>query len=154
MSDDNADLTGDSPAKPPALHEVYTATPVDPFLLRLVDMVNLSTMEIGLTVTVGGAVISGFLVGYEQYYEGLKQEMIADGAPPESPFITQLFSPYQPVKAEEASDGDDPPFPQHLHLKDAHLIFANSPPLPMNRGVWWRIRLAQVDSFIMCVLGL
>jgi hypothetical protein len=56
----------------------------DPSLAHLVRLPNAGAMELGLTVSVGGATISGILMGVAQFHEGLagwlEREVGAEGA--------------------------------------------------------------------------
>src|SRR5918993_1449756 len=85
----------------------------DWFLQFLVDRVNGTTTEIGITLQVGGLLVSGMLVSGDKY----KQR-------PES---------------ESTKESEGPPF--YIHLKNAKFYSPGASPIPAN-GVWWRGRIS------------
>jgi hypothetical protein len=48
---------------------------------------------------------------------------------------------------------EDVPPAYYVHLMDARFFNTTGNPIPGNRGVWWRARLAEVSGFSMGVLG-
>lgn len=125
-------------------------TDVDWFLQILVSTVNKTSIDIGITLNVGGLIISGQLINIKIYFEGLAQEMALANAdePLKDAFQTmfrKIGSEYK-LSSEESENENQPP-PKFIHLKNAKMLLANGQKVPTNQGVWWRGRLSEVDGF-------
>jgi hypothetical protein len=128
---------------------VAQATAPDWFLQHLVLLANAGGVEAGLTLVCGGTIVSGILVSGADYVRGFREEFTAD-LPPESkdavgPLFDFLAGPYSGTP-----DGEDGPAAErtmYIHLRDARFYAAGQLPIPANRGVWWRGRLASVSGF-------
>ena len=145
-------MSEQSPAIPGEVETQFTHSPHDPdwFLQTLIEIVNKSNASFGLTLNLGGILVSGDLIGGKHYFDGFGQE-----------FASSLSSDPETVKQVHASfashsvlyvNGDgiykdslDPP--NFIHLKDARFFHTSGQPIPANRGVWWRGRLAEVGGF-------
>src|SRR5258705_12987985 len=55
----------------------------DWFLQTFIDLTNDGDMEVGITLNVGGFLISGRLVGRAKYFEGIAAEFVSGFADPE-----------------------------------------------------------------------
>ncbi|MFL5350766.1 MAG: gas vesicle accessory protein GvpU [Hyalangium sp.] len=131
---------------------------VDWFLQSLVEMVNSSAMSFGVTLSVGGVLVSGELVGGQHYFEGFGAE------------FTQNFSDEKAAKGAKESfakmgeiyrkGGNDATAsgtgtasgPSYIHLRNARFFQANGTPVPNNKGIWWRGKLSAVDGFTLGML--
>lgn len=132
-----ADLTGDQ----------------DPLLVLFMRQTRLG-IEPGMTLMVGGLLVSGVLVGFRQYLEGIANEFrnaTSDtpgvGAALAGAFDTAMAE----LDAEEPGDGDgdgssdqDGPL-SFIHLKDVRVRDQQGNSI---RAPWWRGRLGAVDGFI------
>lgn len=123
---------------------------VDKFLQRLVSIVNQTNVGIGITLNVGGVIISGELVSVKSYFEGLAREMIyakANLATKEAfqKSFEQVCAQHETPGAETSNENQL--LPMFIHLKNARPFLANGPALPSNKGIWWRSRLSAVDGF-------
>lgn len=87
----------------------------DWFLLLLIDMVNGSNAEIGITLQVGGFLVSGLLVGASKYFPGFASEFTGNmhGDPATTETIRSSFSNYG------QSDRHAPELAPYIHLKEA-----------------------------------
>jgi len=134
---------------------------VDPFLQALVAIADKDvkgTASIGVTLNIGGVLISGLMVSGRQYFEGVGTE-IAEKATPETAaglevffrnLVSKLYPPVEPGQEGELILDNTSLF---VHLKDARFFYPNARPVPANRGVWWRGRLAAVDGFVLGTLS-
>lgn len=118
----------------------------DPILELLISMAE-DGNPAQITLNVGGWLISGYLIGYEEYMKtfmfGQIQKVIDEAR--------------EQLKAEgelEESSGNDQPHkcPRFIHLKDAKFFQPGYHPIPGNEGVLWRGRLSAVDGFVYGVL--
>jgi hypothetical protein len=126
----------------------------DWFLQHLVDTVNRTDLEIPITVQVAGFLVSGILVSGKRYFQGFGDDVVAglgnDAESAES--LRSAFAGLGKIYDDENSVAAIDP-PRHIHLRDARVFgTTNSPPVPNNKGVWWRGRLSQVGGFILGIL--
>ncbi|MEY1592705.1 gas vesicle accessory protein GvpU [Burkholderia sp. Bmkn7] len=128
---------------------VVTSAENDWFLQSLVSMVNSSDLEIGITLFVGGFLVSGQLIGGKHYFEGFGATFAgsfndANGAAG----LKESFANWGKVYLEEDGSykkGVDQPY--YIHLKNARTFHPSGSPIPGNGGVWWRGRLREVSGF-------
>ena len=116
----------------------------DWFLQRLVHIVNSGNISFGITLNVGGFLVSGTLTGGKEYFEGVASDFagtVSDTEEAEK--IRALFA----KPGELYSSKENQPSPSYVHIKDARFFNTNGNPIPGNRGVWWRGRLSEVDGF-------
>lgn len=118
----------------------------DPLLVVLVELVNRhEKRSLSATLTVGGSVVSGMMIGVTEYYDRLAdawQEMIPGGE--------EVAKVYRSLSADasEKINNDDlrPDEPSFVHMKDAQYLSPTGlvPTAPM---LLWRGRIANVDGF-------
>jgi hypothetical protein len=129
----------------------------DWFLQTLVSIANRFKEEVGFGITlfVGGALVSGILVGGRHYFLGFAEEFAAGAAEDDVKAnleesigsLTRIYDEPDAAGADDEMEHLDPP--RYIHLKDARVYAAGSEPVPGNRGVWWRGRLDAVDGFVL-----
>ena len=139
----------DGSAPPPPESEVE---PVFDGLLRsFVQAANQLGDTLGITLSIGGLLVSGTLTSYENYILGISDTLdAADAKRPGSsgePVWRNSLTPM--VEAEKASPRD----PWFIHLRDAHFLMGGGQLIPQNQGVWWRGRLEEVDSWFFGVIS-
>lgn len=128
----------------------------DPTLSVLVRIANAGGMSLGVTLMVGGAVVSGILVGTADFNEGLA-EYIDQKSGPDGKFLADMHR-----KAAEdlrSEFGDDfkaafgaPYVATYIHLRDAR-VYTPHGSVPRNEGIFWRGRLDSVDGWSIGSLG-
>lgn len=117
----------------------------DWFLQNLVNIVNSGGLSFGVTLNVGGFLVSGQLVGGKEYFEGFGSDFAGAFSDSESAeYIQKSFAKHGEIYS---SDKETSPPPSYIHLKEAKFFNTNGNPIPGNRGIWWRGRLSQVDGF-------
>jgi hypothetical protein len=126
---------------------VAATQPLDHFLQSLVGLANIG-VEIGLTLTVGGFLISGTLTSGKRYFDELQKSMqftnTEEWMQKElGEFFRQSGSIYDPPSEEETPI----PPPTFLHLRDARFFHNAGAPMPSNASVWWRGRISEVQGF-------
>jgi len=126
---------------------------LDHTLRLIVDLVNSSDLEMGITLTGGGFLISGTLISGKSFFDGLADEM-ATSFEDESPkkAIHDYFARFGEIYATIA-EGREHQLPIYIHLKDARHFHNSGKPMPGNRGVYWRGRISQVVGFCMGTLS-
>lgn len=140
MTEAHHELTGER------LKLTLDGNSVDWFLQSLVSVVNRSDLELGITLVVGGSIVSGRLVGGKKYFEAFAKEF-SDAWPEGSQeAIYQEFAQHGEIYSpgEEGDEGATPP--QFLHLLDSRCFFADNQ-LPSNRAVPWRGKINAVSGF-------
>ncbi|MEJ2046344.1 MAG: hypothetical protein P8X74_22405 [Reinekea sp.] len=134
MTEENKEIT-----------QVMRVDDKDWFLQRLVNIVNSVGLTFGITLNVGGFLVSGQLVGGKEYFEGFGGDFAGVFAGSESAEnIQESFAKHGDIYS---ADNETPPPPSYIHIKEAKFFNTNGNPIPGNRGVWWRGRLSQVDGF-------
>jgi hypothetical protein len=157
MTDEGpASLTAISEAEAIFLREERETTrPFDPELMRLVHFLNVvDAAEIGVTLYMGGSVVSGMLISTAQFYRLLIKTITdestmshhSDRAAAQSFadfFRPQLANVEKEVNESRASK-TPPPTPRHIHLRHAQTFVSGAEPLTQ---AVWRGRLASVDGW-------
>jgi hypothetical protein len=126
---------------------------VDWFLQSLVSIVNDESASIPITLSVGGLLISGEMIGGKTYFnefarqfkEGFKGISSETAATIEEAF-KRLGDVYDPIQ-KESRGSDYIPKPHLVHLRNVQVYQAGGPPLLSEKGVLWRGRLEAVDGF-------
>ncbi|MGB3209795.1 MAG: gas vesicle accessory protein GvpU [Desulforhopalus sp.] len=119
----------------------------DWFLQFLVNLANKNRFELDVTLTVGGMLISGTLVGVKHYFDDLSAFFA-------SPFESDKKSEEIKETFKEigeqctcVSPSEQSETPSYVHLKNAHFFDAQSKLISGNEGIWWRGRISEVQGF-------
>lgn len=117
--------------------------PVKDWLLEsLVSGVNKTAAEMGITLSVGGAVISGKMISGMTYAKLLADSIRSANDSLES-IATALETSFGSIyNAEQPSQNVS-----YIHLKDIKVLSGNN--WPELKGGLWRGRLTAVDGFII-----
>lgn len=130
---------------------------VDWFLANLVGYADANGLRQGLTLTVGGTIVTGMLIGGRVYFDELKKQMAASGRgeAPESAanILAEEYGRYADIyPLPDGSTGAWEAKPVYIHLKDACFIDMRGNKLPSN-GMLWRGKLAHVSGFTVGLSG-
>lgn len=129
----------------------------DWLLQELVGIVNATGVGFGITLSVGGMLISGILVDGEKYLEGLAAgfEGVDSGGSTLGASLGSIPRRYKELYRR--SDPDDPSVepgeainepPVYIHIQDAQVYApGGAAATPTGKGTWWRGRLSRVDGF-------
>jgi hypothetical protein len=138
-----------------AYDESGSAPEFDWVLERLVREANRFDLQVGITFTVSGSVITGTLVGVRRFlnaYAEVAQRVYRDGAARARAraYYAELGATLERQTNEEAlleeqGRGAAPPA-RFVHLVNARYLPATRD-LPADGGFLWRGRLSQVDGF-------
>jgi hypothetical protein len=115
-------------------------------------------LELGMTLMVGGLLVSGTLVGVRQYLQGIADEFrnAPGGTPGVGDTLAEAFDIavadlYGPSEREASDDGDGDTSSEQdvgigfLHMKDVRVF---DPQGHSTKAAWWRGRLTAVDAFM------
>lgn len=113
-------------------------------------------ISIGITLVVGGSVISGNLIGAQEYFIGvgdaIKEGTTSKGGQSFRDALSQRFHELA-SEYDEEGPSDEKELPSYIHLKEARVFAAGTDPMP-SEGMWWRGRLDRVDGFTLGALSL
>ena len=110
--------------------------------------VNRTSLEIGVTISVGGAQLSGALVSHSTYFSRLAEGFSSAFTKFEGVDIDQLREMILGFdQTPEVAEGGNLPAPQYLHLSDVKIISGGG---TINiEGGLWRGKIASIDGFIL-----
>lgn len=123
----------------------------DWFLESLVEMANRHNIRNGVTLQVGGFLISGIIVSGRRYFEGFASEYASVFTDQETAdLVRQTFSKGGEIYTTADEDPQEPIYPPaFIHLEQARFFNTSGKPIPANRGVFWRGRISEVSGFIL-----
>jgi hypothetical protein len=149
MADEPSGLSQVPQQQPGPPQPDYSFQIPDWFLQILVNIVNTSDTEIGVTLQVGGFLVSGRLVGGAKYFDGFAADFANSlrGDQESTEYIRSAFSSYG--EQLYSTTGETDAGPLYIHVKEARFFNTSGKPIPANRGVWWRGRLSEVSGFIL-----
>ena len=138
----------DDLADPVILHGSWSGRGIDDTLQQLVHLANDGGVEMGITLTVGGALISGTLISSQTYFQRVYDSIIEVSKPGENPGVDAVA---EVLKSRTPRTGW-PIAAQYIHMRDARIYNGRSEPLPTN-GTNWRGKIASVDGFSLGSMG-
>lgn len=144
------------------LVEGFSKESQDWFFESLVSSVNGTDVTIGITVSIGGILVSGELVSGHLYFEG-----IANLAPKDSKTY-EYFKSYGDIylkkdseeseeknnDATEKSDEKPKSSIRFFHIKNAKYFHPSGRALPDQDGIWFRGKINTVDGFTFGILSI
>lgn len=134
---------------------------VDWHFQSLISLANNNALGISVTLSVGGSIVTGTLIGGAEYFQLFSEQISSNIADEEAKrtvreSYAQLGEIYaQNLEITEGENGDsateerplDYLGPQYVHLKDAQIISTSGQTLPSNEGALWRFKVNTVDGF-------
>jgi hypothetical protein len=127
---------------------------VDPMLEMLVSSAEELDFSLGITLTIHGLLISGNIISYQRYLEGIAQGFeSATGNQKIGQILAESYrnasQEYSEIRREQGL-GELPPR-RYIHLSDARFRFGDSV-VSLGTGVYWRGRLDEVDGFFLSII--
>lgn len=131
----------------------------DWFLQDLVEIANNgeSSDFLGVTLNIGGFLVSGMLIGGKEYFTSLAEELVTNVSDDDKEaadgvyrFFSEYGEAYQPRKEGEEPDSSHVRF---IHLKNAKFFHPGGNPIPANQGTLWRGQLHAVHGFFIGTIG-
>ncbi|MCJ2121358.1 hypothetical protein [Methylobacterium sp. J-077] len=109
-------------------------------------------IEQGITLSVGGSLVTGTLVSGQKFFDLLGKEIL--DAKSKSIGDTQIYEnlksnyDYFGKMLSEVKDNPDDPVPlrNYVHLMSARMLFGNHS-VPTSGGMLWRGKVQAVDAF-------
>jgi hypothetical protein len=123
----------------------------DTLLEELVRLADRRGLEVGVTIYIGGTLISGVLTSGQAFFEGAALRLQSARGPAHAKqalmgFFRDHRDQEMPSSGEgEGVDTEGDPFVGYVHLRNARPFDASGPYL--SEGVWWRGRLDRIDGF-------
>jgi hypothetical protein len=146
------------PSQPEQLLETPKLGPLprnDWLLQNLVSFANEIGVESGVTLQVGGMLVSGTIISIDKYLEefstlfegGFKNDAELGGQ------LGELIKSWKPERPQLSPDEtpSGPP-PQMVHLRNARFFFPGQRAFPAAH-VLWRGRLSEVGGFFLGLLS-
>ncbi len=141
-------VAGGSDAKPEKAVTVPFAEHPDWFLRALVRAAqNDGYIGLGLTLQMGGLLVSGALINPKEYFEEFSKMM----AKAHIDYVDYALL----LRKDIAALGEilDPKaYPTYIHLKEAQYFTPAGDPIPSNSMSLWRGRINRVDGFSLGAL--
>jgi hypothetical protein len=112
------------------------------------------TDRTGITLYVSGSVISGQLISRRAFYDGMADEIdeaVRRDTGNEASAFGTMFRDLGREQDEAPDLGSTRT--AFLHLAEARVFASAGPPIPTNRGVFWRGRLSSIDGWNIGFLG-
>ena len=144
---DQADIPNNSDAA-----ENGRPNTTDWFLQAIIETYVTSGVEMGLTLTIGGSVVSGLLISGKTYFRELK-DFLMESSQQEGDIFETLandfgaLGPHIYDKPSDATDEWKPDPISFIHLKAARFHAPGQRGMPLKNGFLWRGRLEAVDAF-------
>jgi len=130
----NIYATGNAPSK-------------DWFLQFLVNLANKNRFEFDITLTVGGILISGTLVGVRQYFDDLSEYFARPfDSGKNSEVIKETFKKIGD-QCTCVAPSEQTETPSYIHLKNTRFSDLQGKPISGKAGIHWRGRISEVQGF-------
>ena len=148
MSDNDVINDSDEGIEPTG---IYSTDSKDWFLQSIIETVIAAGVEIGVTLTVGGTIISGILINGKNYFVELGA-LLEASSKSDGDMQSVLGSSWRKYTAiyEKPDDADEnwqPSPAAYIHLKSAYFHAPGQSRMPTNAGLLWRGKLSSIDGF-------
>lgn len=123
--------------------------PVEDWFLQTLVELSSKKVGFGITLNVGGALVTGKIISAPDYFEATGQllaEDIDDSEVAET--FSNMFMPFAEDSRKSLLKYD----PAFIHLKDAKFFSGSTNPIPGSGGFLWRGRISQIIGFHLGVL--
>ncbi len=115
--------------------------PCDFLLSTFIGVVEEHNFGLGLTVNVGGLLISGNAISTASYAKRLSEAFAAG-----SGIAPSLAQAVGSLRASVKGDDRDTPEPVYLHMEDVKVL-SSSPHVNLSNGLW-RCPIDRIDGFM------
>jgi hypothetical protein len=122
---------------------------IDWLLQFLVKFVVTTPVEIGITLSVGGNLVSGQLISHDAYFKQLSEDMAAPFGQFEAGIdesMKQIILSFTPGESADETSAF-----HFIHLKDCKTYSSDQSAI-CAEGVLWRGKIASVDGFTIGLL--
>ena len=133
------------PLAEPALSKMeWEGRQVDWLLQWFVRGAGQANLEVGITLSVRGHLVSGLLISAQTYFHLLAEQFakpFADAGSSDAESIRALVRGF-----DESPDKEDDAAAQYIHVRDARVFTGHQGPVSAE-GMLWRGKVAAVDGF-------
>ena len=125
---------------------------VDWLLVSLIETYAADMVHIGVTLTVGGSVVSGTLISGRTYFAEV-HDFLKSKSAEEGDLFAEIAADFGSMgpdiydKPKDAPEDWQPTPPTYIHLKEARFHAPGGSAIPQKTGFLWRGKLASVDAF-------
>jgi hypothetical protein len=120
----------------------------DPYLLTLVHMANIGQFSAGVTLTVGGLIVTGDLISGASYFERLSKMVQSESKSLDDESKKSVGEFFLSFGEEYKPDSNQPESKltpiQFIHIGKARLISHGHKPIDLRL---WRGRIDSIDGF-------
>ena len=149
MSKINTKLAAAPPAPEPLADPAFTkmewdGRQVDWLLQWFVRVASQANLEVGITLSVRGHLVSGLLISPQTYFHLLAEQFakpFADAGSSDAESIRALVRGF-----DESTGKEEDPAAQYIHVRDARVYTGHQGPVSPD-GMLWRGKVAAVDGF-------
>lgn len=128
----------------------------DGFLQALVEMANAENVQLsfGITLNVGGVIISGQLISIRKYLEDFGEVFAESFEISGHEEIGAMLRRAFKEAPTSVDDDSSSPGPSYIHLADARFHSFDGRTIPSQQGVLWRGKLSSIDGFVLGSLSI
>lgn len=131
----------------PALESAKSIQTMDRFLRALVAMSEKTHIEIGVTLTVNGLIVTGFIIDQATYFQHLIEGIRKTQADAEIKDLLTDFMDQVNLSLQKSSDEDTLHLPKYIHLRDVKIYPSEGRGMPTYGETIWRGHLSSIDGF-------
>lgn len=134
-----------APVSDPAYSKMeWEGRQVDWLLQWFVRVASQANLEVGITLSVRGHLVSGLLISPKAYFDLLAEQFakpFADAGSSDAESIRALVRGF-----DESPSKEEDPAAQYIHVRDARVYAGQVEPVSP-AGMLWRGKVAAVDGF-------
>lgn len=120
-----------------------TRSMTEDYLLQDFVLLAEQGVEIGISLLLGGTMVSGVIVSGKRYFEAMRENMVS-ASPDELKSVFQTyFDDYSALYTKPVEDRKPATF---IHMRDVRYWTAGGRATDTS-GVWWRGRIDQIAGF-------
>lgn len=122
----------------------------DWFLQKLVQFANDYGFEFGVTLQVGGMLVTGTVISGAKYFDEFSDSFTGglDERLELNETFQKLFTSYKSIYDVPPEESANVPPPEYVHIRNARFFQPGQRGMPeANKGVLWRGRLREVGGF-------
>lgn len=125
------------------------SSPMDRALRALAAIPERTNLELGITLSVHGIIVSGFLISEKAYFRGVTDRICQDReAPLETKnILTDFIQQLQEGLQTRSDDSERSLLPEFVHLREAKMYPSQGKGMPSYGDALWRGRISSVDGF-------
>lgn len=121
---------------------------LDQLLQVLAAIPEKTSLEIAITLNVGGLIVSGRIISQQAYFKELKKLIkLGDKHHEIKEILEDLIIQFQDQVRRHEEEAVKLPLPEFIHLKNAKMYPSHGRGMPSTREAIWRGRISEVGGF-------